>query len=583
MGMNINIKTKILLINILASLIIIVAAWSIYFVQRVELKNRIDNALIDNNQAIVNVIEGFSAQKLSDMLSNEAKDTYSMVDSINQRVVDKELDLKDAKEIVLNYLKSKNRGNDGYFVVATPKENIIYHPNRDELFYSKNNHATLRFALNNHNNYYEYIWDKAPPHFNMKKSLYSIYYKPWNWVIILTSAKDSFKDLIDLKQLSLGINKIKIGKNGECLVLDSYGNVIIDNGKNEKNLFFKKTYDNKFIYKTICTKKNGKIEYLDYDSKEKMANEKIAFYSHVKSLDWIVVSTGYKNEFYEIVKFHKNFAIIISFAAFLYLLILNVFFNRLISNPIKRLLDAIEVILGKKNFDPIKINSNDEIGQLTRNFNNLILKLNRYSLNLEKLVEMKTDKLKETNDQLKTLNERLNKNNHELYISTITDYLTGVYNRSYLIGNLTQLFSRAKRNDKVFSILMIDLDNFKMVNDLHGHLKGDETLKTVSQSITKIVRREDSFGRYGGEEFLLLLPNTNASQSYHIAEKIRSMVEQLSFYNKEEPFSVTVSIGIASSDMISSNNPEDIIKFADKALYVSKNNGRNIVSIYEST
>ncbi|MEH6403183.1 MAG: GGDEF domain-containing protein [Sneathiella sp.] len=162
----------------------------------------------------------------------------------------------------------------------------------------------------------------------------------------------------------------------------------------------------------------------------------------------------------------------------------------------------------------------------------------------------------------------------ELRRHATVDSLTGIYNRRYLLELSEREFKVACRYASPLSILVIDVDHFKAVNDTHGHDKGDDVLAIVAQTIQSALRQSDIFGRLGGEEFVVTLPHASASAAYTTAEKLRQKIEKTKFGKKG--LSVTVSIGVAeikpSDDTISAT-----LKRADLAVYEAKRVGRNCV------
>jgi diguanylate cyclase (GGDEF)-like protein len=159
------------------------------------------------------------------------------------------------------------------------------------------------------------------------------------------------------------------------------------------------------------------------------------------------------------------------------------------------------------------------------------------------------------------------------------DSLTHVYNRRRFMKEVKAESLRAKRYNTSLSVLMIDIDFFKKINDFYGHLIGDEVIKTVALTCNERLRRTDVIGRYGGEEFAILLPATNMENAMNVAESIRMQIEEMETTYSEHKIRVTVSIGIST---VKGNVSEDIdmdhlIDQADMALYQAKNNGRNRV------
>ena len=149
-----------------------------------------------------------------------------------------------------------------------------------------------------------------------------------------------------------------------------------------------------------------------------------------------------------------------------------------------------------------------------------------------------------------------------------TDPLTKIYNRHMILESLECLIQEARRYKEVFSVLMFDIDNFKRLNDTYGHLMGDLVLKEIASAIKKVIRKSDIFGRYGGEEFLLLLPKTN--DPYLVGEKIRNVVRSLRFGN-----GLKVSISVGGAVYREGDTADSIIHKADKALYKAKRLGKD--------
>lgn len=158
---------------------------------------------------------------------------------------------------------------------------------------------------------------------------------------------------------------------------------------------------------------------------------------------------------------------------------------------------------------------------------------------------------------------------------SITDKLTGLYNRVKIDEKLYEEQKRVNRyTEYMCSILMIDIDFFKSINDTFGHQKGDEILKELARLMREIFRDTDMIGRWGGEEFIVILANTSVEEAYKVAEKLRSEVESKLHIESQ---SVTISIGIGS--LVQHENVDQMLKRVDEALYSSKENGRNKITL----
>jgi diguanylate cyclase (GGDEF)-like protein/putative nucleotidyltransferase with HDIG domain len=164
----------------------------------------------------------------------------------------------------------------------------------------------------------------------------------------------------------------------------------------------------------------------------------------------------------------------------------------------------------------------------------------------------------------------------------IKDGLTGLYNKRHFQEVLKNEYKKAKRYLQPLACIMVDLDYFKSVNDNHGHQFGDFVLKQSSQILRRMVRDTDFVSRYGGEEFIAILPNTDRNGAYILAERIRSAFAENIFKKADTEKAVTVSIGVSSSYDENVISDEDLIENADKALYMAKGKGRNLVCTHEN-
>jgi len=160
------------------------------------------------------------------------------------------------------------------------------------------------------------------------------------------------------------------------------------------------------------------------------------------------------------------------------------------------------------------------------------------------------------------------------------DNLTGLYNRQYLTHSIEQHFALAERNQSDMSILFLDVDDFKDVNDTFGHVAGDDVLRQISAIIAEEIRQSDIAARYGGEEFVVLMPLTNSIEALILAERIRTHIATANFVVNETILPVSVSGGIASYP-VNANNTDELLNLADSALYRAKGAGKNNISLFK--
>jgi diguanylate cyclase (GGDEF)-like protein len=160
------------------------------------------------------------------------------------------------------------------------------------------------------------------------------------------------------------------------------------------------------------------------------------------------------------------------------------------------------------------------------------------------------------------------------------DFLTTLLNRAEILAALEREVARGARDDKPASIILADIDHFKRVNDTLGHPAGDEVLKEVARRLKKDLRPYDVVGRYGGEEFLLILPGCNLTNGHRRADDIRKLVEQEPISTPGGQTSVTISMGVTATEASRVCSPSEFLREADVSLYAAKKNGRNRVEVF---
>lgn len=220
----------------------------------------------------------------------------------------------------------------------------------------------------------------------------------------------------------------------------------------------------------------------------------------------------------------------------------------------------------------VEVDSHDEVGVLAASFKEMAQRMNQLVCNLENMVQVRTAELTETRDRLVTLVSELDDKNHALEILSVTDRLTGLANRRKLESSLQAELLRARRYDKEFSIIMLDIDRFKIINDTFGHQTGDAVLAQLAGLLRDNARETDIVGRWGGEEFLIICPETNLLVVTALAERYRQEMERTDFGPVGQ---VTSSFGVTAIQ--EGDDMQTLVRRADEALYRAKESGRNRV------
>ncbi|WP_332647080.1 sensor domain-containing diguanylate cyclase [Lysinibacillus sp. 54212] len=198
--------------------------------------------------------------------------------------------------------------------------------------------------------------------------------------------------------------------------------------------------------------------------------------------------------------------------------------------------------------------------------------INRYAVEFQEL-----------GNALNHMGSKVKENVNLLEALSLSCPLTKLYNRRYLMEQGEVLLHQAILDNQSCACIAVDIDFFKNVNDTYGHLVGDDVLKFIAKLMQKTVRKTDIVTRYGGEEFIILLPNTTLKEASIVAEKVLRSIEENPFAKNELYIPITVSIGVAERLEVGAVTISQLIHYADQALYTSKNNGRNKVTLYEST
>ena len=232
--------------------------------------------------------------------------------------------------------------------------------------------------------------------------------------------------------------------------------------------------------------------------------------------------------------------------------------GRSIVTPLQRLSRAAGHIAAGDLAVQLPVARRDEVGHLTRVFNQM------------------AEQLRHSHEEIKVASLALRKQNRQLEKLSITDSLTGLYNRNKLNDILAEQLRRFKRNGRPFTVLLLDIDHFKVLNDTHGHLAGDQVLVCVARTLAESVRSVDYAARFGGEEFLVVLPETTTATARELAERICSRVRETHCPYQGKSLTVTLSIGVAGILGVE-DTAEGIIGRADEMLYAAKGAGRDRV------
>jgi len=372
---------------------------------------------------------------------------------------------------------------------------------------------------------------------------------------------------IELSKLIQRVGDTKVGNMGYAYIVNREGKVIIhpdlgiiDNGADESSLFH---------IKAAISGQKGWMEY-DYNNEKR-----IAAYSYVPSTKWGVIAQQPLNEAMGNAINIKIKSILVMVSTVVIAILMALAIAGALARPIADISEATNRLAEGDLAVRLEVSTFDEIGQLATNFNNMTNQLVKRDEALCLAQEELENQVKKRTEELMIVNEELRR-------ISFLDGLTGIANRRYFDEFLEREWQRSKRENTSLALIMLDVDFFKNYNDTYGHIAGDECLRRIADILkTTAKRATDLVVRYGGEEFAIILPDTNVQCAKIVGERVRSGVEKLAIRNKTSPISevVTVSVGISVSVLAKEALPITIIAAADEALYQSKQNGRNRIKV----
>jgi len=280
----------------------------------------------------------------------------------------------------------------------------------------------------------------------------------------------------------------------------------------------------------------------------------------IERLDWGVVAHRDRDTAYAQIVGLRNTTLFLMLTVLVLISVAAYLLGLTIVGPLNRLTTAAAEIAAGNLKVRLPVFSGGELGYMTEVFNRM------------------SRQLRLVMGELDATNKELREKNKELHELSITDALTTLHNRKHMMDTLAMEVARGLRYDKLFSILMIDIDDFKRYNDTFGHLPGDGVLRELGTFLASTLRTEDYAARYGGEEFLLLLPETGSEGAGQLAERLRQRLEEKAIGAAGNHPGITVSIGVATFPE-NGADPEELIRRADSAMYQAKQSGRNLVRV----
>ena len=446
------------------------------------------------------------------------------------------------KEKSINLVKNFTSMVDFYQTIVKK-----YAPSEEFVFLLNENYFVKNLSINSSKDLIKQIK-------RVEKSIKSIY-------IFDNENKEVFskKIPIDLKQL---LKQSILIENGSLFVYSTIDNkrglLVFEVKLNE----LKKELASELMQYYIINK-NGKVVlssdgfksdfYTKFSKKAKMFKREKTIYHFAPIGEYMVGTIVEKDILFK--RINKVFSVIVSWVILISFIsmFLSVKASRMITSPI----DKLNKVLGKNKdgeYTKIVLKGDEEIEYFATQYNDMIDRITEFTNELEEKVKVRTKEIERQKEELKILSQ--------------TDTLTGIYNRN----KLNDIVIQREKYDVMYSVIILDIDDFKIINDKYGHNVGDVILKEFAQILKTCTRKSDFLGRWGGEEFLIICSDVEKEQALMIAEEIRKKIENYVFYND---LKVTASFGVAQ--YMKGISYDELFVLADTALYKAKKSGKNKV------
>jgi len=359
-------------------------------------------------------------------------------------------------------------------------------------------------------------------------------------------------DISDISAYIEDISLSRLGAENLVCVFDRKGNVVLPLDESRQE-FLKSVIHRGFVTEDSRLEDMFSSNFVaTHNYTDKNKGKMLGALISMPELSWaIFIQQPYEAVYWSLGRM-RRLSIVVGVLSLCFAVLLAFLISRYITRSITKLTHGVRQVANRNFTFKVDINSKNEIGELADTFNDMV-------------------------DQLNSHRKDLEEKQKELELLARTDALTGLNNHRSFMDQLTYEIEQAVRHNSPLSVMILDLDDFKRVNDTHGHLIGDRVLLMIAELIRKHVRLTDITARYGGDEFCVALPNTTAQGARLVARKLREEIADKEFsVDGAAPFHITCSIGLAQfyKDM---KNSLVILKFADQALYKAKSAGRNRV------
>jgi PAS domain S-box-containing protein len=384
---NRKIRDKLLIsYSLVLILSISLGCLSIYFFVRTKLTSALESELNNTTQAILNLVRTSVAVSIKNYLRAVAEKNMETIHFYYEQQQKGLLSEQEAKNRVTQLLLAQTIGDSGYIYCMDSIGNVLVHPQTALRGVNVADFGFVRQQLTRKKGYLEYDWKNPDETTARPKSLYMLYFEPWDWILSATSYRNEFMSLVNMEDFEKGVLDLRFGETGYSFVIDGKGNAVIHPKIQGVNIFSEDEYPDQYL-REMQRRKSGKTIYAWKNPGEKTARDKLVIFNHIPEFDWIVGSSSYLDEFYAPLDTIRSMIIATALVTFLLVLPISGTISTSITRPLKRLMDHFDHMVSGDFSSRMEPRSNDEIGQLAVYYNRFADRIEDYRKDLNQQME----------------------------------------------------------------------------------------------------------------------------------------------------------------------------------------------------
>ncbi len=386
-----NIRTKLFVSYSCAFLFILITlSLGIFFFFRASIERNIENELEQSTSALLNMVEIATEVSLKNYLRATAEKNLEIARYYQERASRGELSAAEAKRQVAEIFLHQHIGESGYIYSIDSDGILQVHPERSLVGVNISNYDFVSDQKDRKNGYLVYDWQNPGEERQRGKALYMAYFEPWDWIISVSTYRSEFAQLVKIDDFREKILALSFGQTGYSFVMDLKGNLVIHPQLEGHNIFQERDATGRFFIQEVCRDKKGKIIYPWKNPEDLEAREKLVIFNYIEQFQWIVASSSYLDEFYAPLHTIRRFMIGAMVTALLLLLPLTLIISRTITAPLQELMSHFSKVPNGDFTPRITGDYSGEIGKLAGYFNTFMARLELYSNDLKKEIQVRT-------------------------------------------------------------------------------------------------------------------------------------------------------------------------------------------------